>query len=372
MKRTGLMEAERIYKERFRAPRESLDRSIDYLCAYSPPELMYAAGMTPRRILGNPRESITEADKHLENIMCPYVRNCFDQALKHPELRSAGLVMSHTCDSVYRVAGLWDYHTSPAYFQIINVPHKSSDAALEFFKNELIFFKEKLEAFSGQKVTNEKLIESINLYNKIRNLVRSIYEFRKEDPPRLSGTEMLHLLVSGCRTTPTKYYEILKSAYDEILGRSISENASKPRVMVYGCIIDDEFVYQLIEDSDAHVVIDDTCIGTRIYSNDVEMSEDPMDGLAKSYFSDFVCPRTVKTTDVSRFDYIKGYIQLFKVDGVILYAMDFCDPHKFDIPSIRDYLHENGTPTLYIENNYNLANYGAMKTRIQAFIELLN
>jgi benzoyl-CoA reductase/2-hydroxyglutaryl-CoA dehydratase subunit BcrC/BadD/HgdB len=163
---------------------------------------------------------------------------------------------------------------------------------------------------------------------------------------------------------------LLREVTQEVKGRSPGPER-KPRILVYGSIMDFDAFIKLIEDSGAHVVVDDVCIGTRVYAHDVPDTPDPFDGLVKCYLEDFVCPRTGRGWDNARFDYIKEYIRDFKVNGVVFYALNFCDPHKFDIPSLKDYLAQDGIPILYIEDDYTLANLEAIKTRVQAFVEML-
>jgi benzoyl-CoA reductase/2-hydroxyglutaryl-CoA dehydratase subunit BcrC/BadD/HgdB len=52
--------------------------------------------------------------------------------------------------------------------------------------------------------------------------------------------------------------------------------------------------------------------------------------------------------------------------------MKFCDLHEFDVPDLRDYLEKEGLPVLHIESDYTMAAVGALKTRIQAFLEMIS
>ena len=369
----GLVRAEEVYHNRSQRAKELKQegkRIIGYLCYFAPPELITAAGLVPYRTTGDLREPITRADAYYESTMCPYVRNCFDQALKGAGDFLNGFVTSHTCDSILKVSGLWAYYLQPPYFRVVNVPHNLSQSSLRFFKTELLFFKESLDRFAGQEISTQRLREVIRLYNENRALVRGLYDLRKQDPPPMSGAEMMRLLVAGGCLPADEFNDLLKEVTQGVEGRS-GGGEKKPRILVYGSIMDFDTFIKLIEDSGANVVVDDVCIGTRIYAHDVPDTADPFDGLVKCYLEDFVCPRTGRPSDNARFDYIKDYIRDFKVNGVLLYALNFCDPHKFDIPSLRDYLAQDGLPTLYIEDDYTMANIQAIKTRVQAFVEMI-
>src|SRR3990170_5513942 len=72
---------------------------IGYLCCYVPLELFTASGVVPYRIMGSLDQTISEADSHLETIVCPFIRSCFDLALKGDYNFLDGIVMPHSCDT---------------------------------------------------------------------------------------------------------------------------------------------------------------------------------------------------------------------------------------------------------------------------------
>ncbi|PIU57660.1 MAG: hypothetical protein COS88_00500, partial [Chloroflexi bacterium CG07_land_8_20_14_0_80_51_10] len=74
-------------------------KAMGYLCCYVPLEFMTALDIVPYRIMGNVNEPITEADVHMETIVCPFIRSAFDIALKGDLSFCDGLVIPHTCDS---------------------------------------------------------------------------------------------------------------------------------------------------------------------------------------------------------------------------------------------------------------------------------
>ncbi|MGD0232847.1 MAG: 2-hydroxyacyl-CoA dehydratase family protein, partial [Syntrophorhabdales bacterium] len=73
---------------------------IGYLSAIVPVEILTAGGVAPVRLKGDNAEPITMADAHMETIVCPFVRNVFDSALKGTYDFLDGMVMPHLCDSI--------------------------------------------------------------------------------------------------------------------------------------------------------------------------------------------------------------------------------------------------------------------------------
>jgi len=54
-----------------------------------------------------------------------------------------------------------------------------------------------------------------------------------------------------------------------------------------------------------------------------------------------------------------------------LYAMRFCDTVELDVPDVRDYLTDMGYKVLHLEYDYSATATGQLKTRIQAFLEMI-
>ncbi|MDD5094587.1 MAG: 2-hydroxyacyl-CoA dehydratase family protein [Dehalococcoidia bacterium] len=352
---------------------------IGYFCAYNPLEIMTALDIVPYRITGAVDEPITKANAYLETIMCPFVRSAFDLSLKGRYDFLDGLLVPHTCDTVQRIYGIWDHYNKPFYSHFIDVPHMLQPSSYGFFKNELITFQKSLEELTGKKLTAERLKREIELHNTQRKLLRDLYQLRKVDPPLISGAEVLKTLIVAMSLPPEEANDLIKDVIKEVKAGAKGPGKAGARLMIYGCEIDDAAFMNLVEGSGANVVADDLCIGTRFFWEDVPVTADPLDGLAKRYM-ELRCPRTYRdkatgTTheeDIkSRFAYLGDFAREFNVNGVILYIIRFCDTHELDAPDVIEYLKGLGLPVLHIEDDYSATTIGQLSTRVQAFLETI-
>ena len=377
----GLATVERYYQDygcRARELKGQGRKVIGYLCAYVPLEMITAAGFVPFRIKGNVREPITKADAEMETIVCPLVRSCFDMALKGKYQFLDGLVIPHTCDSVCRTYDIWKYTLKLPYCHFVNVPHATDGPSMEFFRAMLGIFRKSLERFAGKEISDQSLIQAIELYNQNRALMRELYELRKPDPPLLSGVEMTKVLVAAMSLPVDECNPLLAGVIKEVKSRSQPPAKKSARIMVVGAQVDDTALMEVIEGSDANLVIDDLCVGTRVYWPDVSATDDPIGSLAERYLSRIMCPRTYREKTGAyrqyledRFGHIGRFIRDFKVDGVILYIYKYCDPYGFEVPAIKSYIESLNIPVLYLEDEYSLSSISRLKTRIQAFLELM-
>ena len=73
----------------------------------------------------------------------------------------------------------------------------------------------------------------------------------------------------------------------------------------------------------------------------------------------------------NRFGYLKDYVREWNVNGVILQSVRYCDTHGYEVPAVRDYLNSLGLPSVYLEHDYSQSSLAPLKTRIQAFLEVL-
>ena len=72
-----------------------------------------------------------------------------------------------------------------------------------------------------------------------------------------------------------------------------------------------------------------------------------------------------------RANFVKEQVKEFNVDGVIMQRMKFCPTWWGETFMLQSELKEAGVPCLELEKEYMLSGTGAMKTRIQAFLETL-
>jgi len=377
----GLVMVDRYYQDygsRARELKGQGKRIMGYLCALVPLEVLTAAGFIPFRIKGDTSEPITKADAEMETIICPLVRSCFDMWLKGKYEFLDGIVIPHACDSVCRTYNIWQYTLNLPYSHFINMPHGTDDSSLSFYKAELETFRKSLSRFSGREISDEGLKQAIKLYNQNRTKVRELYQLRKSDPPLISGVEVAKVLVAAVSLPVDEASELIGSVIDGVKQRQAVPVQRSARLMVVGAQMDNVAFIDLVEKSGAWVVADDLCPGARESLSYVDATDDPIDGIAERYLRRICCARTFRERMGSypeyikeRFGHIGAAVKDFKVDGVVLYVYKYCDPFGFEVPQMKSYIESKGVPVLYLEDEYSMSTIGRLRTRIQAFLELL-
>jgi benzoyl-CoA reductase subunit C len=378
---TAMEQIEEIYNQRGQRARELHEagkKIIGYFCCFVPDEIITALDMIPYRIQGSPNQPIDEADAAIEPMACPFARSCFNMALKGEYDFLDGFVAPHSCDTIERMYHIWHSNKPSKFNHFLNVPHMMGLSSDEFYKKELLYFIHRLEEFSGRKLEEGKLREAIKLYNSRRALLRDLYELRIDNPPLVSGTEVTKILVAGMGIPALEHVGLLQGVIAEIKSRPVPKADRLPRIFVWGNEIDDVAFIKLVEESGAHVVMDDLCTGTRFFWDDVPETVDPLDGITSRYLCTH-CPRSLmpqvgnRREDLeNRYGYMRKFIGEWQASGVIFYIVRYCDTCELEGPDLREYLNSLKLPVLMIEDDYSTSTIGQLRTRIQAFLEMIS
>jgi benzoyl-CoA reductase subunit C len=352
---------------------------IGYICSFVPVEMITAAGCIPFRMRGDIREPITRGDTLLETIVCPFIRSCFDLSLKGRYDFLSGMVIPHGCDSMVRSYSVWNYSLKLPYFYFLNIPSVVKGSSFEFFHSELNTYRKTLERFTGKKITDQDLVEAVRLHNENREKARALYEMRKSDPPLISGVELTKVLTVGSSLPIQEANDLFGEVLAEIRSRKTSPAKKGLRILLDGPCVDNIDLIRLVEELGANVVMDTTCNGARDSLPKVRPDGDPVDALSRRYLGALNCPKTYRDKkggsfeeDIqSRFGDIGTYASEFRVDGAILYVYKFCDPFGFEVPARKAYYESIKVPMLYLEDLYSAGTIGQLRTRIQAFLEMI-
>lgn len=356
---------------------------MGYMCIYPVLEMMTALDMVPCRIFGSMSESVSSANACLPTVVCPFLRSAMDLGLKHEYDFLDGVVMCHSCEVGEKLSHIWRTYLPSGYFHFIDVPHTIRHTALAYFKEQLKNFQHSLESFAGRQMTAIRLKEAIELHNHQRALVKHLYGLTKPDPLLVSGTEIFQALTALTCIGVEEGNHLLEAIVGQVKTRQQRPPKQAARLLVWGSILDDTTLIEMIETTGAHIVLDDTCVGSRAYFSDVQVTDDPLDGLAYRYLVEIKCPRTFRAdmpergrknnlADLeSRFGYLKNYIREWKVDGVVMQSMRYCDIHGYEVPGIKQYLDSISVPSIYLEHDYSKGALAPLKTRVQGFLEVL-
>ena len=343
-------------------------------CAFTPLEILDAAGLLTVSLCGMSPETIPAAETQLPRNLCPLIKSSYGFYLtdKCPYTYFADLIVGETtCDGkkkMYELLGQGKNTYILHLPQGIQVPY-----AREMWVEELRRFVRYLEETFQVEITDEKLLEAIVRRNALRTARCRLMELLKETDLPISGTE-LYTFLDGIGFNFDIDDAIAKTnALADSLSTQRSEKVTPggKRLLVTGCPIGGVFqkVVGAVERAGGNVVCFENCSGIKPARCMVdEQAADPVAAIAEAYL-DIGC--AVMTPDVKRFEKLPALVKEFHCDGVLDVALQTCHTYLIEGRAIRDICKEQGVPYMALETDYATADAGQIDTRIAAFLETL-
>jgi benzoyl-CoA reductase/2-hydroxyglutaryl-CoA dehydratase subunit BcrC/BadD/HgdB len=280
-------------------------------------------------------------------------------------------VVPVTDNNVRILSDAWEFYRLGEIFKL-GVPHRKTGRASRYYLYGINALKNKLEAYTGQKVTDENLHETIRLCNRERALFRKIGGLRKRAALPLSGRDFIRLLHASLWLDKRIMVEILESLIQE-MGNLELQPGTGPRILLTGSTLahGDAKVIRLVEDAGGNVVMEHFAEGLRNYWDDVALDGNPMEALAESYFQRRITPAWFRPSREMR-DFLIKLAGDFAIDGVIWYSLMYRDSYTVQSTMFPKMLKQaRGLPTLIIESDYDLEELGPLRTRVETFIEII-
>ena len=348
-------------------------------CVYVPDEVIFAADAIATGLCGGSQFWVPGGEKVLPTNTCPLIKASVGARLDRtcPFFRIADMYIGETtCDGQKKA---WEILSEDVPVYVMDLPQMKRAKDIKAWAEEIEALKEKVEEFTGNKVTAEKLAESIKLINNKRKALERLYNCRKSDNLPISGTDALVISQIAFYDDPARFTQMTNKLCDELEQRiqdgvSVFPAGTK-RILLTGTplAIPNWKLHHIIETSGAAVVCEEMCTGTRYFENLVDETKTTLDGqfmaLSERYMkTNCAC----FTPNHGRIDDLLRMVKEYKVDGVIDCSLKFCCLYDTEKYSVARALKEAGVPVLGLETDYTDTDAEQLRTRIGAFIEMLN
>jgi benzoyl-CoA reductase/2-hydroxyglutaryl-CoA dehydratase subunit BcrC/BadD/HgdB len=362
---------------KLRTLRQNGTKILGYFCTYTPVELVHAVGFLPVRIMGG-TGTVSAADLASPAFVCPYIRRALEEGLRHEYDFLSGIVQGYTCDVSCGVTKIWEQRMSGELFHTIPLPYNDNPEARLFFRAALVELIDKMQAIGG-RYSEESLEKSLELYREIREISLELYNLRYDRRTPLTASEFHSVVLTGFSVPPEEYRRMLSELLGEIRnaadviarpsGRGNSRSGDSVSVLVSGSLIEEPAVLDLLEISGGKVVADDLCTGLRSLEPPSGQGSDPIVRLIDRYMNRVPCPARSRAKD--RATLLVRLIERSGARGVVFLFQKFCTPHLADHPILLAELKKKHIPSTTIEMDEAGINEGQMRTRFEAFFEML-
>jgi bcr-type benzoyl-CoA reductase subunit C len=340
---------------------------------FAPEELIHAAGMLPVGLWGA-EIPVRLADVKLQSFACSVARTSLEMGLNEALSVCDGFLFPSTCDAFQNLSEVWKATTKKPCFKVTFPKQASGESARRYLRRELELLEAELEAFSGASIEDQGLRNSIRLYNESRRLMRDLDRTRAGNPNFLSNRQMTEVVLASSFLPREEHLLLLRdlhaSSWDQE-DREASPGGQEPvRVFLTGIMARPVAIPTVLEELGVWVVGDDLGLGSLYYSLEIPEEGPSRVDLAEGYLRYPPCS-TLYPSSPGRSAALIDRVRETGAEGVLVLGTKFCEPEFFDHPQLKEDLEAEGVPSVLLETELGMTAPGALRTRVEAFVETL-
>ncbi len=347
-------------------------KAVGCFPVYTPVEIIHAAGMLPVGLFGGGTTiELANADARFQSFICSIAKTTLEMGFQARLKPLDGLIFSSICDVARNLSSVMarnfpDYHVE----YIHHAQNMTSPAAVDYIESEFRRVQRSMEKLAGRPISEEALAASLRTYNRVRGLLRHLYQTRRESPHLISTLELYILMRSGTLVPPEEHLEELQRVLALLSAR---RDRPKDRIRV---VIESAFceqppldLLQVVEEAGCYIVDDDLLTGWRWFVEDVPEDMPPIRALAESYIRRSVYSSVRHDGPRPRTAGLVEKVRRAGAQAVIFMPAKFCEPALFDYPLFRVALEKAGIPHLVVEFEEKMWTFERTRNELETFVE---
>ncbi|WMM24424.1 double-cubane-cluster-containing anaerobic reductase [Tissierella sp. MB52-C2] len=348
---------------------------IGTYCSFAPEEIILAANAKVIRMCNTSDEYVIVGEKVLPSNICNIVKSSYGEALSDsPYFNAVDLVIGETtCDGKKK---MYEYLESIKPTYVLQLPQKNQGSEeSSLWRNEIQRLRENLEKQFNIEILDEKIREAIKIKNTERKTLKNFYESWIKNTELISSKDVFTILTNfGYRLDNEKALEDIKTITEIIKSQPKLDNKGKnnaPRILLTGCPLGQkmERIIGIIEEAGGNLICLETCDWMKDNQDLINEDIDPIDAIAEKYLQ-IPCP--AMTPNNRRMNLISELIDKYNIDGVIDLSLQACLTFGVETVLMKRFItEEKNIGYLNLETNITAAEIGQLRTRIEAFMEIL-
>ncbi|PIH00534.1 double-cubane-cluster-containing anaerobic reductase [Clostridium combesii] len=348
---------------------------VGTFCVFVPEEIIVAAKALSVGLCAGSQFWIEDGEKVLPRNMCPLIKAFMGAKIGGtcPYFQSCDMVIGETtCDGKKKA---WEILDEYVPVHVMDLPQMKRDKDFKKWGEEINDLIKKVEEITGNEITVEALKEGIRVTNAKRKALKRLYDLRKYKPSPISGLDCLLITQIAFYDDPKRFTKKVHELCDELEERiKNSKESNKKRILITGTpmALPNWKLHSIIESLDAEVVVEETCTGTRYFEGEVSEEGETLEELIKNLADRYLNINCACfTPNTGRIDDIIKYTKEYEADGVIDTNLSFCHTYATEHRDVEAKLKEENISIMHIETDYSTEDSGQIKTRVEAFIEMI-
>lgn len=355
--------------------RENGGKVVGTFAMHFPAEIIHASGALPV-LLQADNEPITVGHAGMYPFFCSYTRSLVDQNAKGVFDYVDLILFGDHCVQLLSAADVIrvqkpDRHVG--FHQLI--PALKDNWSFENAEKTLRSAIADIEEQMGVNISDADLSNSIALFNRNRDLIREIYDLRRAGEMTITSLEMQYIVKSSMVMDKAAHNDLLAGLLADMKGQGAEQSGGVVPVFLSGhmCHAPKLELLTTIEDCGTAVVDDDLYHGFRYVSINASEDGDPVKSLTDWYIDrNVVVPCPTRLDPAVDWDgWLLDRVRASGAKGLIVLLPKFCEPHYFYYPRIKKTFEEAGLPHLLLETEHETMAGGDVRTRVEAFTEML-
>jgi len=348
-------------------------------CVFVPEEIVKAADGTLVGLCTGADFAMDAVEEYLPRNTCALIKSAFGFKLGKvcPYIESVDLIIGeNTCDGKKKAYETLDTIVPNLY--VMDLPQVKNARGRELLKVEYMRFLRKVEELSGVTIDVARMKQGIARVNAKRAALHRLAALRAVAPAPISGLDALLINQVSFYDDTERFTQSVNAICDELDARVAAGEGvfpkGTPRILMSGCpmAVPNWKLPWVIESAGGVIVGEESCVGERgmrgLVSDEGETLEELISNIVDRYF-DIDC--AIFTPNTDRLGHVREMHESYAADGVIHYSLNFCQPYQMESYPVAQALQNEGVPVLRIETDYSPEDAEQLKTRVEAFLEMI-
>lgn len=341
--------------------------AIGIMPVYAPEEIVHASGYLPVGIWGG-QVSISKARAYLPPFACSIMQAVMEFELGGVYDGLKAVIFSSPCDTLKCIAQKWK-GVCPT-IQFTHPQNRHLESANVFLTTEYEIVRAKLEEIIGEKITDEAISHSIDIYNENRAVMREFVQVAARYPQILTAQKRHAVIKSRFFMEKSKHTQKVRELIDEIKALPVEPWNGK-KVILTGILAEPNELLDIFDQFGLAVVADDLAQESRQFRTDVPEGGAPLYRLAKQYQNIEGCALACNFKKYNKGQMLMDMVKDTGADAIVVCMMKFCDPEEYDFAVYNTQLDNADIRYLYLEIDQETVSYEQARTRVQSFVEML-
>ena len=357
--------------------RDEGKKFVGTYCIFAPQELIIAAGAVPVTLCSTKEEPIADGEKYLPRNFCPLIKSSYGFAItgKCALFNNAEFIIGETtCDGKKK---MFEMMGTFKPLVVLELPQSAKgEAQRQYWHAEIARCKEEIEKRLHVTITEEHLNAAIRELNGERARMRELARLNAAIPAPLAATDMLKVIWARNFTFDrAAFSRDLDDLIAELKAMTARGEGAAPgtekRIIVTGVPtgVGSEKVINILEESGAAVVYIENCAGMKQFLDDVSPDGSPLEAIADKYLR---TPCSCMSPNTGRLELLVNLAKEYRAHGIVDITWTGCHTYNVESRILGDHLARHGNiPFIQIETDYSQSDVGQIRTRIEAFLEML-